>query len=167
MLQVGVRSHSSAQAREGGRPNGLHGHHRKGQSEISIIYDQYFRMETAGNPTQSWAKVDPSLYAQCFTGQARVTENWCTHWQALATSLTDVGMSAVNKVRPELEVSIISDAFGSWGCGALNGREWFQLKWAGHDVEYNIIIKELVPIMIAACHFLEMADARKGKFSPL
>ena len=41
-------------------------------------------------------------------------------------------MSAVNKARPEFEVSIISDASGSWGCGALNGREWFQLKWAGH-----------------------------------
>ena len=38
-------------------------------------------------------------------------------------------MSTVNK---EFEVSINSDASGSWGCGALNGREtevggaWFQ-----------------------------------------
>ena len=34
MLQVGDRSHRSAQAREGGRSNGLHGHHCKGQSNI-------------------------------------------------------------------------------------------------------------------------------------
>jgi hypothetical protein len=35
-----------------------------------VVYDQNFRQEAAGNPLQSWAKVDPSLYAQCFTGQA-------------------------------------------------------------------------------------------------
>ena len=48
-----------------------------------VIYDQNFRMEMAGNPTQSWAKVDPSLYAQCFTGQAFSSENWCSECQGL------------------------------------------------------------------------------------
>ena len=28
-----------------------------------VVYDQNFRQEAAGNPTQSWAKVDPSIYA--------------------------------------------------------------------------------------------------------
>ena len=31
----------------------------------------------AGNPSWSWARVDPSIYAQCFTGQAMSAENWC------------------------------------------------------------------------------------------
>lgn len=35
-----------------------------------VVYDQKFRQEAPGNPTQAWAKVDPSIYAQCFTGQA-------------------------------------------------------------------------------------------------
>ena len=48
-----------------------------------IIYDQNFRMEVAGNSTQSWARVDPGLYAQCFTGQARSIENWCTTCQGI------------------------------------------------------------------------------------
>ena len=48
-----------------------------------VIYDQNFRMEIAGNPTHSWAKVDPSLYAQCFTGQALSAENWCSLCQGL------------------------------------------------------------------------------------
>ncbi len=26
---------------------------------------------------------------------------------------------------------ILDSASGSWGCGALNGSEWFQLQWAG------------------------------------
>lgn len=48
-----------------------------------VVYDQNFRQEAAGNPTQSWAKVDPSIYAQCFTGQAISAENWCTKCQCL------------------------------------------------------------------------------------
>ena len=35
------------------------------------------------NPAQSWAEVDPSIYAQCFTGQALTLENWCTKCQSL------------------------------------------------------------------------------------
>lgn len=48
-----------------------------------VIYDQNFRLEVAGNTSQSWAKVDPSIYAQCFTGQAVSPENWCTQCQGL------------------------------------------------------------------------------------
>ena len=48
-----------------------------------IVYDQNFRQEAAGNPYQSWARVDPSIYAQCFTGQAISAENWCTRCQCL------------------------------------------------------------------------------------
>lgn len=47
-----------------------------------LIYDQNFRMEAAGN-SQSWARVEPGLYAQCFTGQARTMENWCATCQGL------------------------------------------------------------------------------------
>ena len=48
-----------------------------------IVYDQNFRQEAAGNPHQSWARVDPSIYAQCFTGQAISAENWCVRCQCL------------------------------------------------------------------------------------
>ena len=48
-----------------------------------VVYDQNFRQEAAGNPHQSWARVDSSIYAQCFTGQAISTENWCTRCQCL------------------------------------------------------------------------------------
>ena len=48
-----------------------------------VVYDQNFRKEAAGNPHQSWARVDPSIYAQCFTGQAISNENWCTRCQCL------------------------------------------------------------------------------------
>ena len=48
-----------------------------------VVYDQNFRQEVSGNPSQSWAKVDPSMYALCFTGQAVSSENWCTRCQCL------------------------------------------------------------------------------------
>ncbi len=48
-----------------------------------VVYDQNFRAEVAGKADQSWAKVDPSIYAQCFTGQSISAENWCSRCQSL------------------------------------------------------------------------------------
>ena len=41
-----------------------------------VIYDQNFCQDAAENPSQSWAKVVPRLYTQCYTGQAVSAENW-------------------------------------------------------------------------------------------
>ena len=48
-----------------------------------VVYDQNFRQDAAGNPQLSWTKVDPSIYAQCFTNQAISAENWCDKCHAL------------------------------------------------------------------------------------
>ena len=40
-----------------------------------VIYDQNFRQEAA--EMKDWSKVDPSIYAQCFTGASISQENWC------------------------------------------------------------------------------------------
>ena len=42
-----------------------------------VVYDQNFRQEAANTPGMTWAKVDPSIYAQCFTGMAANAEGWC------------------------------------------------------------------------------------------
>ena len=54
-----------------------------------VIYDLNFRQEAAGSPDQQWAKADPSLYAQCFTGQELSRENWCGRCQGLDHSSAD------------------------------------------------------------------------------
>ena len=61
-------------------------------------------------------------------------------------------MSVVNKARPQCHLSIVLDASGSWGCGAVHRSEWFQLKWAGlgSSGERNFTVKELLPIVVAA-----------------
>ena len=45
-----------------------------------VVYDQNFRQEAAGNPHQSRARMDLSIYAQCFMSQAI---SWCTRCQCL------------------------------------------------------------------------------------
>ena len=45
--------------------------------------------------------------------------------------------------------SVVSDASGSWGCGAYCGVHWFQWKWKGPSVDWPIAPKELLPILLA------------------
>ena len=46
---------------------------------------------------------------------------YCSSWNGTAMMVT------VNKVNPECDITIVSDASGSWGCGAIYGPNWFQL----------------------------------------
>ena len=59
-------------------------------------------------------------------------------------------MVAVNRRAPECDV--VSDASGSWGCGAVFRGQWFQLEWKGlgSTQGYGIMAKELFPIVVAA-----------------
>ena len=47
------------------------------------------------------------------------------------------------------DTTIISDASGSWGCGAICDGRWFQLAWPGEWKDIHISPKELVPIVLA------------------
>jgi hypothetical protein len=48
------------------------------------------------------------------------------------------------------DVTITSDASGTWGCGAWCDKLWFQLKWDSVTTQKHIAVKELIPILIAA-----------------
>jgi hypothetical protein len=62
-----------------------------------VIYDQSFQQEVAGTIGQSWARVDPSTYALCFTGQAMTTDNWCSLCQTLDHTLQTCPAKASRK----------------------------------------------------------------------
>ena len=47
------------------------------------------------------------------------------------------------------DITITSDASGSWGCGAWCGNRWFQLEWNELLKDKNISVKELIPILVA------------------
>lgn len=46
------------------------------------------------------------------------------------------------------EVTLASDVSGSWGCGALQGRSWFQCQWDDTARPLAITVKELIPIIL-------------------
>ncbi len=44
--------------------------------------------------------------------------------------------------------TVTSDASGNWGCGAIQGKGWFQLEWPTEFRSFPIHVKELLPIVI-------------------
>ena len=52
--------------------------------------------------------------------------------------------------RENCSVALVSDASGSWGCGAFCGEDWFQFQWPESLQDYQITVKELIPIVLAA-----------------
>ena len=48
-----------------------------------VVYDQNFRQEAASCGNSEWARVDPGIYAQCFTDMAIGSEGWCKHCQSI------------------------------------------------------------------------------------
>ena len=45
--------------------------------------------------------------------------------------------------------SILTDASGTWGCGAILHHRWFQWQWSSEWTDEGIMAKELVPIVLA------------------
>ena len=57
------------------------------------------------------------------------------------------GVSVLPPDKPAF--TLVSDASGSWGCGATSDNRWFQLSWPPSWKDVPISPKELVPIIIA------------------
>ena len=57
-------------------------------------------------------------------------------------------MSALAKC--PTEVTVTSDASGSWGCGAFSAHHWFAITWGECWRDIHITIKELLPIVAAS-----------------
>ena len=49
-----------------------------------------------------------------------------------------------------LGILVFTDAFGSWGCGAVWNQLWLQLEWAGILQDVHIATKKLTPIVLVA-----------------
>ena len=57
------------------------------------------------------------------------------------------GLSVIPPSAPSYD--LVSDASGSWGCGAFWPGHWLQLRWPTHWSNITIAPKELVPIVLA------------------
>ena len=50
-------------------------------------------------------------------------------------------------------VTVVSDASGTWGCGAYWGNHWFQLQWPSSIQQTSIQVKEFIPLIVATVLF--------------
>ena len=46
-------------------------------------------------------------------------------------------------------LQLVSDASGMWGCGVWHGSRWFQVQWDQRAAVLQIMVKELIPIVLA------------------
>ena len=77
---------------------------------------------------------------------------WSRPWlvEGVPTNMEQVCMmQEVDHATPP-DITIFTDASGSWGCGALWDKYWLQLEQEGTWADQQIAIEELVPI-VAAC----------------
>ena len=57
-------------------------------------------------------------------------------------------LACISKVNPF--ATLLSDASGNWGCGAVCGEQWFQIRWPKSWTSVHITVKELLPIAVAS-----------------
>ena len=62
-------------------------------------------------------------------------------------------------------IIVISDASGSWGCGAFYSSFWFNMTWPSQAQEFSIAVKELFPVVIAAAIYGKYWSGQLVQFS--
>ena len=60
---------------------------------------------------------------------------------------------------------VVSDASGSWGCGAYCSSYWFNMKWPPQAQHFPIAVKELFPVVIAAAIYGKYWSGQLIQFS--
>ena len=68
-------------------------------------------------------------------------------WRTFAAEWNGISFLPPPQYLPALHMA--SDASGSWGCGAWHGTKWFQLRWESEMEPLSIMVKELIPIVLA------------------
>ena len=65
-------------------------------------------------------------------------------WSIFSTSWNGVSYLSAQTTR-----EFSTDASGTWGCGAHYKDSWFQLQWEANTFHLPIVLKELLPIVVA------------------
>ena len=74
---------------------------------------------------------------------ARADIEW---WRMFAKSWNGINFLPFART----QITLTSDASGSWGCGAFYDARWFHLQWSGLLCPQNIAAMELLPILLAS-----------------
>ena len=106
---------------------------RPGRSFMSRLFET---MESAKHPDH-WVHLNAGFRSDLL---------W---WHLFLDTWNGVSMLwDIHSSAPSVEV--VSDASGTWGCGALCGSDWFQVQWCECFQMEPIHVKEMVPIVLAA-----------------
>ncbi len=70
-------------------------------------------------------------------------------WRTFLTTWNCHSMMHVHAYRAPPDLTLESDASGSWGCGAIWENSWIQCTWENTWQGESITVKELLPIVLA------------------
>lgn len=79
----------------------------------------------------------------------RATRSDLGWWKFFLDHWNGRGLMAALSKCPH-DITVTSDASGSWGCGAFCKKLWFSMEWGDCWKDVHITIKELLPIIIAS-----------------
>ncbi len=81
--------------------------------------------------------------------EARADLDW---WYQFGINWNGTSLMKSIAAREVPQEVMLSDASGTWGCGATWNEKWFQLRWSELETvrEWNIMPKEMLPIVVAA-----------------
>ena len=68
-------------------------------------------------------------------------------WQLFVSRWNGISFLPTPSHLPVVEMA--TDASGSWGCGAWHQTAWFQIRWDSRSCDLPIMVKELIPIVLA------------------
>ena len=71
------------------------------------------------------------------------------------------GWNGTSYIATSLTSCFSSDASGNWGCGTWHSHLWFQWKWGTVSIQLPIVVKELLPILLAAIVWGRLWHAQK------
>ena len=84
-------------------------------------------------------------------------------WHTFVSSWNGVSMLwDQEKAAPAIRV--VSDASGSWGCGAYWLPLWFQIQWPHRLQPCSIQVKELIPVVVAAALYGKKWEGKVVEF---
>ena len=68
--------------------------------------------------------------------------------------------------RANPQISVTSDASGTWGCGAYEGDKWLQFEWPTTMEASHISVREMIPVVMAAALWGQYWTGKSVRFFP-
>ena len=92
------------------------------------------------------AKVQELHY---FTRLNREFKSDLAWWHVFVQHWNGLSMLQSPNLCPPTQITIQTDASGSWGCGAVCNHHWLQWQWPDAWASKDIMAKELVPVVLS------------------